>query len=79
MVSNIATYNLHNGGLDAQVAPSVVKFNTKPTCHGVKVSNVHIKTKPKTTDGTTKRKIKCCICFIKKLFNRSKANIEWLT
>ena len=40
MVSNIATYNLHDGGLDAQLAPSVVKFNTIHTCDEVKVSNV---------------------------------------
>ena len=32
MVSNIATYNLHDGGLDAQLAPSVVKFKTIQRC-----------------------------------------------
>eukprot|EP00957_Ditylum_brightwellii_P030889 2340864-Ditylum_brightwellii.AAC.1 len=52
MVSNIATYNLHDGCLDAQVAPSVVKFNTIPRCQGVTVSRVHIETKSKNTDGT---------------------------
>eukprot|EP00957_Ditylum_brightwellii_P184038 14018818-Ditylum_brightwellii.AAC.1 len=53
MVSNIATYNLHGGGLDARIAPSV--------------------------DCTIKRKIKCCVGFIKRIFKRSKANIGWLT
>jgi hypothetical protein len=79
MVSNIATYNLYDGGLDAQIAPSVVNFNTIPRCHKVKVSKIHIETKSNSTDGTTKRKRKRGVGFIKRLFKRSKANIEWLT
>ena len=74
MVSNIAIYNLRDGGLDAQLAPSVVKFNTIHTCDEVKVSNTHIGTK-----SSTKRKRKRCVGSIKRLFKRSKPNIEWLT
>ena len=79
MVSNIATYNMRDGGLDAQLASSVVNFNTIQTCDEVKVSNIHVGTKSNKTDGSTKRKRKCCVGFIKRLFKRSKANIEWLT
>ena len=79
MESNIATYNLYGGGLDAQVAPSVVKFNTIPRCHEVQVSNIHVVPKYNSTDGSTKRKRKHCVGFIKRLFKRSKANIKWLT
>ena len=32
MVSNFATYNMHDGGLDAQLALSVVRFNTIQKC-----------------------------------------------
>ena len=79
MVSNIATYNLHDRGLDAQLAPSAVKFNTMQTYQKAKVSNIHAGTKYNSTDGSTKRKRKRCVGFIKRLFKRSKANIEWLT
>eukprot|EP00957_Ditylum_brightwellii_P109094 8322428-Ditylum_brightwellii.AAC.1 len=79
MVSNIATYNLHDGGLDAQIAPTVVNFNAIPMCHKVKVSNMHAETKSNSTNGTTKRKRKRCVDFIKRLFKRYKANTEWLT
>ena len=58
MVSNIATYNLHDGGLDAQIAPSAVKFNTIPRCNEVKVSSIHVETKSNSTDGITKREKK---------------------
>ena len=76
MVSNIAIYNLCDGGLDAQLAPSVVKFNTIQTCEEVKISNIHVETLSNKTDGSTKRKRKHCVGFIKRLFKRSKANIE---
>ena len=79
MVSNIATYNLYDGGLDAQLSPSVVKFNTIQRSQEVKVSNIHVETKSKNTDDNNRRKRKCCIGFMKKLFKRSKPNIEWLT
>eukprot|EP00957_Ditylum_brightwellii_P123739 9433366-Ditylum_brightwellii.AAC.1 len=79
MVSNIATYNLHDGGLDAQLTQSIVKFNTIQRCQEVKVSNIHIEVKYNITDDTTKRKRKCFVGLIKRLFKRSKANIEWLT
>eukprot|EP00957_Ditylum_brightwellii_P062953 4777646-Ditylum_brightwellii.AAC.1 len=75
MVSSIATYNLHDGGPDTQIAPSVVKFNTIPRYHKVKVSNIHVETKYNSTHGTAKRKRKHCVGFVKRLFNRSKANI----
>jgi hypothetical protein len=79
IVSNITTYNLHDGGLDAQLAPTVVKFNTIQTCQEVKVSNIHVETKSNSIDGSTKRKRKHGGTFIKRLFKRSKANIGWLT
>ena len=68
MVSNIAIYNLRDGGLDAQLAPSVVKFNTIHTCKKVKLSNMHVGTKSNKTDGSTTRKRKHCVGFIKRLF-----------
>ena len=58
MVSNIAIYNLRDGGLDAQLAPSVVKFNTIHTCDEVKVSNTHVGTKSST------KKEKKTLCWI---------------
>eukprot|EP00957_Ditylum_brightwellii_P145173 11057461-Ditylum_brightwellii.AAC.1 len=76
IVSNIATYNLHDGSLDAQLVPSVVKFNTIQTCQEVKVSNIHVDTKYNSTDGTTKGKGDAALVSSRDLLKEAKITLN---
>ena len=79
LVSNLATFNARDGGIDAQVAPSVVRIDIATLVSTNRCCRNNTSHNCKTKICDDKKKRKRCIGFVKRLTKKRKLLMNWLT